>query len=243
MFPQHSDDLRDLIAVVRAQSLIGFYAAKEGACEQLSIMINALRICPKCGAEIPADAPEGGCPVAFLRWPRSASRRARSCQRDLRLGRFHRDSKKVRRLRDYTARRWLFVGVGRGGMGVTYLASRQCVASQSRPESDRYANGSPHALHTLCANVFCAKPAPRLLCSIRMWLPFITSALRLMLAVIASTRWSCRGRNPQRARVRREGPLNRKTGFGNCDANYAGIDRCRCSRFDPSRPQAWQHHA
>ena len=29
-------------------------------------MISAIRICPKCGAEIPADAPEGGCPGCLL---------------------------------------------------------------------------------------------------------------------------------------------------------------------------------
>ena len=29
-------------------------------------MISALRICPKCGWEIPEDAPEGGCPGCLL---------------------------------------------------------------------------------------------------------------------------------------------------------------------------------
>ena len=29
-------------------------------------MINAPRLCPKCGLEIPADAPEGGCPSCLL---------------------------------------------------------------------------------------------------------------------------------------------------------------------------------
>src|SRR5215469_12714287 len=29
-------------------------------------MISALRPCPKCGWEIPADAPEGGCPGCLL---------------------------------------------------------------------------------------------------------------------------------------------------------------------------------
>jgi len=29
-------------------------------------VISALRLCPKCGAEIPADAPEGGCPGCLL---------------------------------------------------------------------------------------------------------------------------------------------------------------------------------
>jgi hypothetical protein len=29
-------------------------------------MISAPRVCPKCGAEIPSDAPEGGCPGCLL---------------------------------------------------------------------------------------------------------------------------------------------------------------------------------
>ncbi len=29
-------------------------------------VIAALRLCRKCGAEIPADAPEGGCPGCLL---------------------------------------------------------------------------------------------------------------------------------------------------------------------------------
>ncbi len=29
-------------------------------------VISALKLCPKCGAEIPADAPEGGCPGCLL---------------------------------------------------------------------------------------------------------------------------------------------------------------------------------
>src|SRR5205814_1495838 len=44
-----------------------FYSVKEGECTCDSpIMISALRPCPKCGAEIPADAPEGGCPGCLL---------------------------------------------------------------------------------------------------------------------------------------------------------------------------------
>src|SRR4030095_13331632 len=29
-------------------------------------MISARRLCPQCGAEIPSDAPEGGCPCCLL---------------------------------------------------------------------------------------------------------------------------------------------------------------------------------
>ena len=38
-----------------------------GVCTSDSpIMISALRVCTKCGWEIPADAPEGGCPGCLL---------------------------------------------------------------------------------------------------------------------------------------------------------------------------------
>src|SRR5215475_14755806 len=30
-------------------------------------MISAPRVCPQCGAEIPSDAPEGGCPGCLLK--------------------------------------------------------------------------------------------------------------------------------------------------------------------------------
>src|SRR5256885_17181827 len=30
------------------------------------VMTSALRFCPKCGAQIPPDAPEGGCPGCLL---------------------------------------------------------------------------------------------------------------------------------------------------------------------------------
>ena len=39
---------------------------EEGAHQRLSAMTSAPRLCPKCGTEIPADAPEGGCPGCLL---------------------------------------------------------------------------------------------------------------------------------------------------------------------------------
>src|SRR4029453_5094045 len=46
---------------------MAFHVVKEGECtSDSSTMISALRLCPKCGSEIPADAPEGGCPCCLL---------------------------------------------------------------------------------------------------------------------------------------------------------------------------------
>src|SRR4029450_4054536 len=61
------DELRYLIAVVRTYPLIEFAAVKEGGVgtSNSPTMNSALRLCPRCGAEIPADAPEGGCPGCF----------------------------------------------------------------------------------------------------------------------------------------------------------------------------------
>src|SRR6476619_6472397 len=41
--------------------------SKEGECTcDPPIMTSALRPCPKCGSEIPAEAPEGACPGCLL---------------------------------------------------------------------------------------------------------------------------------------------------------------------------------
>jgi len=45
-------------------------------------MINAPRLCPKCGSEIPADAPEGGCPSCLLEKGLSLLPDARVAARD-----------------------------------------------------------------------------------------------------------------------------------------------------------------
>ena len=45
------------------------------------------------------------------------------------------------------------------------------------------------------------------------------------------------------ARVRRDGPASSQGGFGNCDSNHAGVDRCGSPPFDPSRSEAEQYHA
>jgi hypothetical protein len=46
---------------------VEFYAVADGVHQKVSDqMISAIRLCPKCGSEIPVDAPEGGCPGCLL---------------------------------------------------------------------------------------------------------------------------------------------------------------------------------
>ena len=94
-------------------------------------MIRALRICPTCGLEIPADAPQGACPGCLLESGLGAhvnEDQETSVRTETQDGCTERVATLAGEFGDYE----LLHEIGRGGQGIVISLGRRVSIAQSR---------------------------------------------------------------------------------------------------------------